>query len=96
MHHELAIALSRSLAEAGIAHSLQVGYHENMAPPVQCYVSLPIPRRYNGGIGAAIARLEEIAEANGLVLGTGMMNEGLTFSTPTHAEELERRLKGVH
>lgn len=95
MHHDVAIALSRSLADAGIAHTIQAGYHENMAPPVQCRVDLAIPRRYNGGIGAAIARLEELAEEHGLVLATGIMNEGLTFSTPIHAQELERRL-GPH
>lgn len=95
MQHDVALALSRSLADAAIAHTIQIGYHENMPPPVQCRVDLAIPRRYNGGIGAAIARLEEIAAEHGLVLATAMMNDGLTFSTPTHAEELERRV-GPH
>jgi hypothetical protein len=79
--HEKAVALSADLAAAGISHTLQVGFHEQHAPPVQCRVDLGIPRRYSGGIGEAVRALEEIASRHELVLATSLLGDGLTFST---------------
>jgi hypothetical protein len=88
MNHETAWKLSQALAEAGIAHTLECGYHENANPPVQCRVDVRIPRRYDGGVAAAVKAIEVIGEQLGLVLATSMMGEGLTFSTPTPGEIL--------
>lgn len=83
MTPETAYALSRDLLVAGISHTIQVGYHENLVPQEQCRIDLPIPRRYDGGLSAAMLRLEEIGARHGLTLATGMMGDGLTFSSPT-------------
>lgn len=95
MTHEAAMALSASLVEAGIGHTIGVGIHDELMPPVQCRVDVPIPRRYSGGIGPAINKLEAIADEHKLILGTDMLGNGLTFSTPAHAEGLARRLGGA-
>ena len=82
MTHETAIALSADLIAEGISHTVEVGWHENMNPPVQCRVDVALPRRYSGGLSAAIRTLEVIGETHGLVLAHGFMGNDLTFSTP--------------
>jgi hypothetical protein len=91
MNHETAVKLSRALTEAAIAHTIQVGYHAELNPPVQCRVDLAMPRRYDGGVSEALKEIEAIGEEFGLVLATAMMGDGLTFSTPTPAELLRQR-----
>lgn len=87
-------ALSKSLAAAGVPHVLEVGIHPNMAPEVQCRIDIRMPRRYHGGIGAAISTIESIGEKHGMVLHNSLASEGLTFSTKAHADELMARLRG--
>lgn len=95
MTHEAAMALSTSLVEAGIGHTIGVGIHDELMPAVQCRVDVPIPRRYSGGIGPAIAELERIANEHELVLGTDMLGNGLTFSTQAGAADIRRTLGGA-
>ena len=91
MNHDTAMKLSAALSEAGVSHTIFVGIHENMMPPVQCTIDVRIPRRYDGGVAAAVRAIEVIGEQLGLVLATSMMGEGLTFSTPTPGELLRQR-----
>ncbi len=82
MTHETAVALSADLIAEGIGHTIAVGWHENMNPPEQCRVDVFMPRRYSGGLAAAIKRMEEIGERHGVVLTTAIASNDLTFSTP--------------
>src|ERR1043166_333370 len=90
MTHEVAMKLSAALIEAAISHTVFVGWHEDMHPQVQCRVDLPIPRRYSGGVSEAVRAIEVIGETLGLELATSFMGDGLTFSTPTPGELLQR------
>ncbi len=89
MTFEVAQALSLTLAKLGVSHTIQVGHHDKFAPEgpsavpaIHCRVDLGIPRAYSGGLSQAILDLEGAAAEHGLVLSTGIMGDGLTFSTP--------------
>lgn len=93
MNIDRAHNLSRRLAEEGVNHTIQVGVYPNMLPEVQCRVDVPLSRRYSGGLGEWITRLEGIAGEHDLVLGTAFMGEGLTFSTKTETDALLEKLR---
>jgi len=80
--HDTAMLVSSALAAEGVAHTVEVGYHPDHNPPVQCRVDVRVPRRISGGLSAAVRKLEEIGEQFGLVLETALMGDGLTYSTP--------------
>lgn len=91
MNFETQQRLSARLAFFGFTHTVQVGRHDKFAPEgdtsfpeIHCRVDLGIPRGYDGGLAARIAQLEEVAAEFGLILATGIMGDGLTFSTPAN------------
>jgi hypothetical protein len=91
---ETAQAVSLDLAILKVAHTIEVGRHDNVPtgptefPGIHCRVNLGVPRRYEGGLSQAILDLEGVARQHGLVLATGIMNEGLTFTTPKDIPEV--------
>jgi hypothetical protein len=82
MTHEIAIAVSGDLLEAGFSHTLSVGIHENLRPAVNCSVDLALPNRYDGTLSEAVSVLEQIANRHEMQLVSSLLSGGLSFQTP--------------